>query len=51
MPSREERRERNDDCHDDGHRDNVPPPAHEGLSRYPVSFARAKLAVISSILL
>ena len=51
VPSREERRERNDDPRDDVHRDNVPPPAHEGPSRCPVSFARVKLAVIASILL
>ena len=39
-PSREEQRERNDDSRDDVHRDHVPPSAHEGLSRYPVSFAQ-----------
>jgi len=51
MPSLEELRERNDDSRDDVHRDHVPPSAHEGPSRYPVSFAQPNLAVISAILL
>ena len=50
-PSLEELRERNDDSRDDVHRDHVPPSAHEGPSRYPVSFAQANLAGISAILL
>ena len=51
MPSLEERCERNDDSHDDVHRDHAPPSAHEARSRYPVSFAQANLAVIFVILL
>jgi len=41
MPDRGEQRERNDAPHDDVRRDHVPPPTHEGPSRYPVSFAQA----------
>lgn len=51
MPSREERRERNDVSPDDVHRENVPRPAYKRLSRYPVSFAQTKLARTQSILL
>ena len=51
MPSLEELCESNDESRDDVHRDHVPPSAHEGPSRYPVSFAQFNLAVISAILL
>ena len=51
MPSLEELCERNDESADDVHRDHVPQSAREGPSRYPVSFARSNLAVISAILL
>jgi hypothetical protein len=52
MPSREEQRERHDSPHDDvPRRGHGTPPAHEDSSRYPLSFARAKLGLISAILL
>jgi len=46
MPSLEELRESNHESRDDVRRDHVPPSAHEGPSRYPVSFAQSNLAVI-----
>ena len=51
MASLEELPERNDDSRDDVHRDHVPLSAHEGPSRYPVSFAQSSLVVLSAILL